>query len=109
MVFFSVISFGPYCASRFFASSSLRPSGDEPSFFSTSGMGRVFRSSVASGLDAGFPLSFSAVGFMMPILVFCFLAIERYTFASGGSAIPPGGKNSGTSRRATPMRLSAIP
>ena len=33
----------------------------------------------------------------------------RYTFASGGSATPPGGRRSGKSRRATPIRLSAIP
>ncbi len=33
----------------------------------------------------------------------------RYTFASGGSATPSGGKTSGMSRRATPIRLSAIP
>ena len=33
----------------------------------------------------------------------------RYTFASGGSAAPPGGRESGKSRRATPIRLSAIP
>src|ERR1039457_312529 len=33
----------------------------------------------------------------------------RYTFAPGGSAAPPVGTKSGTSRRATPIRLSAIP
>ena len=33
LVFFSAISLGPYWASRFFASASLRPSGDEPSRF----------------------------------------------------------------------------
>jgi hypothetical protein len=33
----------------------------------------------------------------------------RYTFAPGGSATPPGGKISGMSRRATPIRMSAIP
>ncbi len=32
-----------------------------------------------------------------------------YTFVSGGSATPPGGKNSGKSRRATPIRSWAIP
>ena len=49
MVFFSAISLGPYCASRFWASAWLRPFGDDPNFFSTSGMGRVFRSSFGSG------------------------------------------------------------
>jgi hypothetical protein len=34
---------------------------------------------------------------------------RRYTFASIGSATASAGKNSGTSRRATPIRLSAIP
>ncbi len=33
----------------------------------------------------------------------------RHTFASGGSAIPSDGRKSGRSRRATPIRLSAIP
>ncbi len=33
----------------------------------------------------------------------------RYTFPSGGSATPSGGRWSGRSRRATPIRLSAIP
>ena len=32
-----------------------------------------------------------------------------YTFVSGGSATLPGGRISGKSRRATPIRLSAIP
>ena len=34
---------------------------------------------------------------------------KRYTFAPGGSAAASAGSNSGTSRRATPTRLSAIP
>ena len=34
---------------------------------------------------------------------------ERYTFACGGSTNRSGGRHSGTSRRATPIRLSAIP
>ena len=34
---------------------------------------------------------------------------SRHTFASGESATPPGGKKSGRSRRATPIRSSAIP
>ena len=33
----------------------------------------------------------------------------RYTIPSGGSATPPGRANAGRSRRATPIRLSAIP
>ncbi len=45
------ISLGPYWVSRFFASASVRPSGDELSLFSTSAMGSVFRSSLASGFD----------------------------------------------------------
>ena len=49
MVFFSSILLGPYCVNRFFASASLRPSGDELNFFSTSGKGRVFSSSFGSG------------------------------------------------------------
>ena len=47
------ISLGPYWASRFCASASLRPSGDDPSFFSTSDRGRDFKSSFASGFDPG--------------------------------------------------------
>jgi hypothetical protein len=34
---------------------------------------------------------------------------SHHTFASGESATPSGGKTSGMSRRATPIRLSAIP
>lgn len=41
--------------------------------------------------------------------VFNYQNQARYTFASGGSATPPCGKKSGISRRATPIRLSAIP
>ena len=51
MTFFSTISFGPYCARRCSASTWVRPSGDDPSRFSTSATGRVFRSSVASGFE----------------------------------------------------------
>ena len=54
MVFFSSISFGPYWVSRFCASAWVRPSGDDPSFFSTSARGSVFRSSFASGFEPGF-------------------------------------------------------
>ena len=63
---------------------------------------------LVSGLLRAFDSGFSVVGVMMPTCS-VFLAIGRYTFASGGSATPPGGKNSGISRRATPIRLSAIP
>ena len=49
LVFFSSISLGPYWASRFCASACVRPSGDDPNFFSTSARGRDFRSSFASG------------------------------------------------------------
>ncbi|MGV8917069.1 MAG: hypothetical protein ACOH2R_04575 [Pseudomonas sp.] len=52
LVFFSAISFGPYWVSRFFASASLSPSGEEPSFFSTSAIGSVFRSSLDRPIQA---------------------------------------------------------
>ena len=54
MSFFSSISLGPYRASRSVASAWVRPSGDDPSRFSTSGTGRDFRSSFASGTGPGF-------------------------------------------------------
>jgi hypothetical protein len=53
LTFFSAISFGPYLVSRFCASAWVRPSGDEPSFFSTSARGRVFKSSFALGAAPG--------------------------------------------------------
>jgi hypothetical protein len=57
----------------------VRPSGDDPNFFSTSAMGRVFKSSFASDSDVGFDsgglgfessvgLGLSALGFMIFIL-----------------------------------------
>ncbi len=78
MSFFSLISFGPYCARRLAASAWLNPFGDDPNLFSTSGMGRDFRSSLGSGLgfasglgfDPGFvsaALGWSAVACMMSI------------------------------------------
>src|SRR5580658_3735155 len=51
LVFFSAISFGPYWVRRFCASAWVRPSGDEPSFFSTSAKDRVCRLSLATGFD----------------------------------------------------------
>src|ERR1039458_8976073 len=54
LAFFSTISFGPYFASRFPASPWLRPSGDDDRRFSTSGTGRDFRSSFASGTGPAF-------------------------------------------------------
>jgi hypothetical protein len=63
LVFFSSISFGPYCVSRFFASASVSPSGDEPSFFSTSAIGSVFKSSFGSGFASGFAAALS--GFLL--------------------------------------------
>ena len=54
LAFFSAISLGPYLASRFPASPWLRPpSGDDDRRFSTSGTGRDFRSSFASGTGPG--------------------------------------------------------
>ena len=52
MVFFSAISFSPYWVSRFCASAWVRPSRDEPSFFSTSARGRVCRSCLPTGFEA---------------------------------------------------------
>ena len=54
LAFLSAISFGPYLASRFPASAWVRPSGDDDSRFSTSGTGRDFRSSFASGSGTAF-------------------------------------------------------
>lgn len=68
LVFFSSISFAPYFASRFVASAWVSPSGDALKRFSTSGNGRVFRSSLASEAEAGFAsgdLAWAASGFAM--------------------------------------------
>ena len=54
LLFFSSISFGPYCASRFVASAWVSPSGDALRRFSTSAKGSDFRSSFASDGEAGF-------------------------------------------------------
>ena len=51
LLFYNLV--GPYWVSRFVASAWLRPSGDDPNFFSTSASGRVFRSSFASRFDPG--------------------------------------------------------
>ena len=83
---------------RFFCASDFAP-----------GAAAVFVSGFVSGFDSDFAsvLGLSTVGVMMisPVLY----SWNPYTFASGGSATPPGGKHSGTSSRATPIRLSAIP
>ena len=78
MVFFSSISLGPYWASRFSASAWLRPSGDDPSFFSTSASGSDFRSSFASGFDPG--LVSVALGWPVlgPIVVISATASPRH-------------------------------
>ena len=52
LVFFSGISLGPYCASRFVASRAVRPSLPDPSFFSTCSIGKVCRSVFCFGADA---------------------------------------------------------
>ena len=48
LVFFSSISFGPYVVSLLAASAPVRPSSEQPRRFSTSAIGSVFRSSLAS-------------------------------------------------------------
>ena len=68
MVFFSSISLGPYWVSRFSASAWLRPSGDEPNFFSTSASGRDFKSSFASGFDPGFGFGALGSSVLVPIV-----------------------------------------
>jgi hypothetical protein len=96
----------------------VRPSGDEPNLFSTSGIGRDFKSSFAAGFDPGFDSA--ALGFDSTDTVGCsvfifinlfwllnFRNLARYTLAFGWAPIAPAGKQFGTSRRATPIRLSA--
>ncbi len=71
LVFFSSISFGPYCASRFVPSAWLRPSGDALNRFSTWAKGSDLRSSFASDGESGFAsgdLGWSAFGFAMAAL-----------------------------------------
>ena len=67
----SGIAFGPHFSSRRRASPLVRPSGDAPNFFSTSGRGRDFKSSIALGDDPGFDMGasgWSALGFVTGIL-----------------------------------------
>ena len=91
LVFFSSISFGPYLVSRFAASAPVRPSGDEPSRFSTSAIGSVFRSSFASEGEAGFAsgdLAWAALEFAMAFFLFQFAHGRRFGAAAQCSVLP---------------------
>src|SRR5271154_2730121 len=76
LVFFSAISFGPYWVNRFCASAWVRPSADEPNFFSTSAQGRDFKSFFALGFDPGLDSGASGLPVLGSIVVSTFSGLR---------------------------------
>ncbi len=60
--FFAAISLGPSLVSRLAASACVRPSGEDPSFCSTSAMGSVFSSFLGSAGASGLVPGCAAAG-----------------------------------------------